>query len=160
LNYGLRACRFDDIELARNPTGSVRSLSQHFPRVIVIQARYFGLDGLAGNTQNSSEFMAASTRPCSSSKSRPGALCASAIYQASVTAASKVKLFTLLLITSRLSCCLKLNSFTVPNLDGAKTRITGGRLNMGLRSAMEILMDKPGASKIRRSEAHRTSVFA
>ena len=52
-------------------------------------------------------------------------------------ASAKVKPFTLLPITSRLSCCLKLTSFTVLNFDGAKTTITGGRLNMGI--TMEIL---------------------
>jgi hypothetical protein len=46
------------------------------------------------------------------------------------------KLFTLPPITSRLSCCLKLTSFKVFNLDGAKK--TGGRLNMGIRNAVEI----------------------
>jgi hypothetical protein len=47
-----------------------------------------------------------------------------------IASGAKVKPFTLLPITSRLSCCLKLTSFTVLSLDGAKTRITGGRLNM------------------------------
>ena len=48
------------------------------------------------------------------------------------------KSFTLLAITSRLSCCLKLTSFKVFNLDGAKSKITGGRLNMGIRNTVEI----------------------
>jgi hypothetical protein len=46
--------------------------------------------------------------------------------------------FTLLPITARLSCCLKLTSFKVLSLGRAKTTITGGRLNMGMRSTMEI----------------------
>jgi hypothetical protein len=48
------------------------------------------------------------------------------------------KLFTLLPITSRLSCCLKLTSFKVFNLDGAKNKNNRGRLNMGIRNAVEI----------------------
>jgi hypothetical protein len=54
------------------------------------------------------------------------------------SSASKVKAFTLLPITWRLSCCLKLTSFTVLSFDGVKTKITGGRLNMGMWSTMEI----------------------
>ena len=50
----------------------------------------------------------------------------------------KVKPFTLLPITSRLSCCLKLTSVTILNLDGAKNKNNRGRLNMGIRSIMEI----------------------
>jgi hypothetical protein len=46
--------------------------------------------------------------------------------------------FTLVPITSRLSCCLKFTSFKVLSLDGAKTTITGGRLNMGMRNTIEI----------------------
>ena len=51
---------------------------------------------------------------------------------------SKVKPFTLLRITSRLSCCLKLASFKGPNLHGARNLDNGGRLNMGMRNIMEI----------------------
>jgi hypothetical protein len=54
------------------------------------------------------------------------------------SSASKVKPFTLLPITLRLSCCLKLTSFTVLSFDGAKTRITAGRPNMGMWNTMEI----------------------
>jgi hypothetical protein len=46
--------------------------------------------------------------------------------------------FTLVPITSPLSCCLKFTSFKVLSLDGAKTTITGGRLNMGMRHTTEI----------------------
>ena len=54
------------------------------------------------------------------------------------TASRAVKPFTLLPITSHLSCCLRLTSFRVPNLDGTKARITGGRLNMPMWNTMEI----------------------
>jgi hypothetical protein len=46
--------------------------------------------------------------------------------------------FTLVAITSPLSCCLKFTSFKVLSLDGTKTTITGGRLNMGMRHITEI----------------------
>ena len=46
--------------------------------------------------------------------------------------------FTLVPITSRLSCCLKFTSFKVPSLDGAKTTVTGGRLNMEMSHTTEI----------------------
>jgi hypothetical protein len=49
-----------------------------------------------------------------------------------------VKPFTLLPITSRLSCCLKLTSFTVLSLDGARNKNNRGRPNMGIGSTVEI----------------------
>jgi hypothetical protein len=41
-----------------------------------------------------------------------------------------------------------------------KTKITGGRLNMWIWNTVEIFNGQAGASMIRRSEAHRMSVFA
>jgi hypothetical protein len=52
--------------------------------------------------------------------------------------ASPVKPFTLLLIISHLSYCLRPTSFKVPNLDGVIARITGGRLNTSMWNTMEI----------------------
>ena len=53
------------------------------------------------------------------------------VVQQSPSQPAKMKPFTLQPITSRLSCCLKLTSFTVPNLDGAKNKNNRGASKHG-----------------------------
>jgi len=63
-------------------------------------------------------------------------------------------------ITLHLSCCLKLTSFKGFYPDAAKNKYNRGASKWGYGTLWKFLMDKAGASMIRRGEAHRMSVFA